>query len=169
MKNIYLIGFMATGKTAVGRALASRLSREFIDLDDIIEEKEKMKIVDIFAQRGEPYFRTVEKTVVREIAVQDDRVVACGGGVVIDPENVATLKKSGVIICLGADLDTIVARSAGTVGRPLLNVENPRERVMELLKKREPFYKQADHAINTTKLSVNAVVDRIIAIIKING
>ena len=169
MKNIYFVGFMATGKTAVGKALARRLGRRFIDLDDVIEKKEKMKIVDIFAQKGEPYFRTVEKSAVKEIATQHDQIVACGGGVVIDPENVATLKKSGVIICLEADCDTIVARSAGTAERPLLNVDNPRERVMELLKKRAVFYKQADHTIDTTKLGVNAVVDRIITITKING
>lgn len=166
MKNIYLIGFMATGKTAVGKVLATRLGREFIDLDEAIEKKEQMKITDIFAQRGEPYFRTVEKAVLREAAAHSGRIVACGGGVVIDPENVATLKGSGVIICLEAEPDTIVARSVGTAERPLLNVENPRERVMELLKKREPFYKQADHIIDTTKLSVDAVAERIIAIIK---
>ena len=67
MKNIYLIGFMATGKTVVGKALAHRLTKQFIDMDDVIEEKEKMRIVDIFAQKGEPYFRKTEKEVLRDM------------------------------------------------------------------------------------------------------
>lgn len=149
----------------MGKVLANRLGVQFLDMDDSIEEKEKMRIVDIFAQKGEPYFRTVEKTVLKEIAKHSDRVVACGGGVVIDPENVATLKKSGIAICLSADADTIVARSKGTAQRPLLNVVNPIERVNILLKKREAFYKQADHAIDTTILSIEDVVGRIATII----
>jgi len=165
MKNIYLIGFMATGKTAVGKFLARRLKKQFIDLDGRIEEKEGMRIVDIFAKKGEAYFRQAEKQAVKEIALLSDCIVACGGGVVIDPDNVVLLKKSGTLICLTADVATIIARSSGTKQRPLLNVGNPQEKILELLEKRKAFYKQADYEIDTSPCSVEDVAEKIINII----
>lgn len=158
---------MATGKTVVGKALAKYLGCEFVDLDDLIEKKENMRIVDIFAKRGESYFRKVEKQIAKDISVKSDFVVACGGGLVVDPDNVENLKNSGVIICLVATPDTILKRASGTEQRPLLNVEEPKQRITELLKKRDEFYKKADHEIDTTNLSVQDVVNRIAEIIDI--
>lgn len=165
MKNIYLVGFMATGKTSVGKELANRLNMEFFDLDDLIEQRENMAIVDIFKQKGEPYFRKAEKEAVKDISLKKDLVVGCGGGAIVDEENLATLKRSGLIICLKTEVDVILERSKGTVQRPLLNVENPRERISELLKKREPFYNQADYVIDTTDLEIKEVVDKVLAIV----
>lgn len=165
-RNIYLVGFMATGKTAVGRELAKRLSREFIDLDDVVEQREKMRIVEIFEQKGEAHFRKLEKDLILEISQIPKLIVGCGGGAVTNPDNLATLKKSGVLFCLKADADTILKRAKGTDQRPLLNVESPRQRIIDLLKKREQFYSQADHSIDTSSLSVAEVADQIISIFK---
>lgn len=157
---------MATGKTAVGRELAKRLNKKFFDLDDLIESREKMPIVDIFKHKGESYFRKIEKELINEVSLKSDLIVGCGGGAVADQENLSTLKKSGLIICLKADVDTILERSKGTMQRPLLNVENPREHIVDLLKKREPFYNQAGHSVDTTILGIKEVADKIIAIIE---
>lgn len=167
MKNIYIVGFMGTGKTSAGKELAKRLSRDFLDLDNLIEEKEKMPIAEIFKQKGEPYFRKIEKEAVKEVSLKEDLVVSCGGGAVVDTENLARLKKSGVIICLKADVDTIIKRTKANLKRPLLNVENPRESIEKLLKEREPFYSQSDYAIDTTDINIKQAVDKIIKIIEI--
>ena len=168
MKNIYLVGFMATGKTSVGKELAKRLNLEFVDLDKLIEKRECMPIVDIFAKKGEAYFRKLEKEIVKDISLKRDLIVACGGGVVVDIDNLNTLRQSGVIICLKADIETILKRSKGTGQRPLLNVENPKEHIEILLKKREPFYNQAGYLLDTTKLEIIEVVDKILEIISEN-
>lgn len=165
MKNIYLVGFMATGKTSIGRELSRRLKRDFLDLDDLIVEKEKMPITEIFRQKGEPYFRQIEKESVKEVCSRDNLIVGCGGGAVVDRENLSNLKKSGIVICLKADTDTILKRTKDNIQRPLFNIGDPRERIEELLKKREPFYSQSDHAIDTTNLSISQAVDKIIKII----
>ncbi|MDD5291801.1 MAG: shikimate kinase [Candidatus Omnitrophica bacterium] len=166
MKNIYIVGFMGTGKTSTGKELAARLKRGFLDLDGIIEEKEKMPIAQIFGQKGESYFRKLEKDLIKDVSSKEDLVVSCGGGAVAEADNLASLKKSGVIICLKADADTILKRTKGNLLRPLLNVDNPRERINELLKNREPFYSQSDHFLDTTGLSIGQTVDKIIEIIK---
>ena len=165
MKNIYLVGFMATGKTAIGVELAKRLNKEFFDLDDLIEQRENMAIVDIFKQKGEPYFRKIEKDMVKETSLRKDLVVGCGGGAIVDSENLSTLKESGLIICLKAEVDVILERSKGTPQRPLLNVEDPKQRIIDLLKKRELFYNQADYIVDTTDLKIKEVVDKILDIL----
>jgi shikimate kinase len=166
MKNIYLVGFMATGKTSVGKELAKRLGKEFFDLDDLIEKSEKMSIMDIFKEKGEPYFRKVEKELVKDVSLKTDLVVGCGGGAIVNEENLSNLKKSGIVICLKADIDTIFSRAEGDGRRPLLNVEDRKVRIGDLLKKREPFYNQADHIIDTSNLDINAVVGRIVSFIE---
>jgi len=166
MKNIYIVGFMGTGKTSTGRELAARLKRDFFDLDEIIEQKEKMSVAQIFKQKGESYFRKLERDLVKEVASRENLVVSCGGGAIVDKDNLASLKKSGVIICLQSDADTILKRTKGNLQRPLLNVDNPRERINKLLKDREPFYSQSDHFLDTTGLSVSQTADKILEIIK---
>jgi len=164
MKNIYLVGFMATGKTAVGKELAKKLQREFFDLDDLIEQRQNMRIVDIFREKGEPCFRRAEKDLVKEVSSKTDLIVGCGGGAIVDEENLANLKQSGTVICLSADIDTILKRAQDSKDRPLLNVEDRKSRTSDLLKEREPFYNQANHTIDTTNLNIQEVVDKIIAV-----
>lgn len=161
MGNIYLVGFMATGKTVVGRKLAERKAREFVDLDDLIERREKQSIADVFAQKGEAYFRQAESAVLAETAKKDNLIVACGGGIVINKDNVDVMKASGKIICLTADVDVLLKRSAGLSHRPLLNIDNPRKRIESLLKERAPFYESADETIDTSGLSIGEVVTKI--------
>ncbi len=164
MNNIYLVGFMGTGKTVVGKELAKRKKWQFADLDDLIELKEKRIISEIFAKNGEPYFRKIEKKVLSEVSKEKNFVVSCGGGIVMNPQNIKIMKKTGIIICLSAAIEVILKRISGTTRRPLLNVLDPKERIASLLKLRAPYYALADEAIDTSKLSVGKVVEKIIKI-----
>lgn len=165
MKNIYLVGFMGTGKTAVGRELAKKKKWQFVDLDELIELKEKRVISDIFAKEGEPYFRKVESKILKEVAKERGFVVGCGGGIVLNEENVKTMKTSGIIICLSAKPEVILKRVSGITHRPLLNVSDPKKQIELLLKLRAPYYAKADKTIDTSKLSMKEVVNRIIKVI----
>ena len=162
MSNIYLVGFMGTGKTTVGRELAREKKWQFADLDNLIELWEKCLIADIFAKKGEPYFRKLEKKVLKEASREKNFVFACGGGIVIDPENIKIMKNTGKIICLCADPEVILKRTASCRHRPLLNVKDPKKQIELLLKVRSPYYALADKLIDTSKLSVNQVVARLI-------
>ena len=159
--NIYLVGFMGTGKTSVGRALAKKKSWNFIDLDELIELKQQRRIVDIFAQDGEPYFRKIEKKFLKQVSTQKKFVVACGGGVVLDPDNIKLMKKTGILICLRATCEAILKRVSTNTLRPILNVAKPLERIELLLKMRAPYYMQAHKTIDTSELSVKQVVAKI--------
>ena len=99
-KNIVLIGFMGSGKTSVGKRLSMTLKREFVDMDDFIEKREQLTINEIFAQKGEPYFRGLEKELCERFAAGGRKVIATGGGVVKNAENMANLKKGGMIFYL---------------------------------------------------------------------
>lgn len=162
MNSLYLVGFMGTGKSSVGKKMAERLKRRFIDLDDLIELKAKKRISDIFAEDGEPYFRKLEKNTLREISLKDKTVVACGGGIVIDPENIEIMKQTGRIICLTASPEVILKRVSGTGKRPLLNVSDPKKQIELLLERRAVCYAQADGTIDTTGLSLEEVADKIL-------
>ncbi|MEW6008700.1 MAG: shikimate kinase [Candidatus Omnitrophota bacterium] len=162
MKNIYLVGFMGTGKSVVAKVLAKRLNLKFIDMDTLIEKKEGLKIKDIFAERGETYFRQLEKETVKELSAKLDTVVACGGGVVLDKDNLNILKATGSIICLNARPEIILKRCENCTDRPLLNIENPKKRIEELLRFRAPFYAQAHFNIDTSDLSVEEVAEKIL-------
>ncbi len=154
MDNIYLVGFMGTGKTCVGRELARMMHRQFVDLDELIELKERKSIPDIFAQNGQAYFRTVEKLALRQVAREKGFVVACGGGIVTDEDNIRTMKNTGTVICLQASVKAILQRTASSSQRPLLNVPNPAAQIELLLKMRAPYYAQAHACIDTTFISV---------------
>ncbi len=165
MNNIYLVGFMGTGKTAVGKELARKKKLQFVDLDGLIELREKRTISDIFAKNGEPYFRKVEKRVLKEIGKEKKFVVACGGGIVLDKENIKIMKETGIIICLTASPQVILKRTSSYHHRPLLNVSNPHKQIELLFKLRAPYYAQADKTIDTSKISVKEVVDKILELI----
>ncbi|MFA5410574.1 MAG: shikimate kinase [Candidatus Omnitrophota bacterium] len=165
--NIYLVGFMAAGKTSVGRELAKKKKWQFIDLDDLIELREKMTIADIFAKNGEPYFRRAEKQVLKEVAKEKKFIVGCGGGIVIDPENIKIMKASGTLICLTATPEVILQRTSGQTHRPLLNVKDPKKQIELLFKLRAPYYAQADKTIDTSRLSIGQVVQNIVKTISL--
>ena len=158
MKNIVLFGFMGTGKTAVAQAVAEDLTKEYVSIDDLIEKKEGTNINDIFSGKGEPYFRELEKEVVKEISALTDKVIDTGGGVVLDGQNVDNLKANGVTICLWASPHAIYERTKSFGHRPLLNVEDPEGKIKELLDHRKPFYEKAEYHIDTTDLELKDVV-----------
>lgn len=161
MDNIYLVGFMGTGKTTVGEILSRKLKREFVETDRIIEKKEGLGIPAIFSIKGEAYFRKVEKEVLKDIASKDNLVVSCGGGIVIDKYNITLLRKTGIMVCLKARPSVIYERTKSYKHRPLLNVKNPMERIKELLQERERFYKKAHIFIDTSDIPPQKVAEEI--------
>jgi shikimate kinase len=160
--NIYLVGFMGTGKSSAGKALAKRKKWQFVDLDELIELREGRAISAIFANKGEPYFRRLETRILKEVALQKKFIVSCGGGIVLNEDNIALMKKTGKVICLSATPQVILKRVSNTSKRPLLNVDNPLARIEHLLKLRAPYYVQADFQISTSRLSVDKVVAKVI-------
>jgi len=168
MKNIALIGFMGTGKTAVGQLLARKLDKKFFELDSLIEQKAGKSIPEIFQQNGEIAFRELEIEVTREITQKQDSVIACGGGIVLNKINIDRLRQGGKIVYLTASPAVILKRVAKEAGqRPLLEVDNPRLVIRELLKYRKPYYERsADITINTSKLDIEGVAAQIISKLK---
>ncbi|HEY31590.1 MAG TPA: shikimate kinase [Dehalococcoidia bacterium] len=162
--NIALIGFMGTGKSAVGRALAAKLGREFVEMDSLIEEMAGKTIPEIFQQDGEIAFREMEIEVTRKVAQNTRQVIACGGGMVLNKINIDRLKETSRMVYLKASLGKILERTSnGNSERPLLDVPDPEQRIKELLDFRKPFYERsADITINTTRLSIDKVVELII-------
>ncbi len=147
---IVLTGFMGTGKTSVGEELSRRLGCPFIDTDTLIEKREGMPVSLIFREKGEDYFRKVERAVVEEVSLNNNVVIATGGGVIKDERNVRNLSRMGIIIWLKADPKIILRRVMLEGGkRPLLDVEEPLEEIMRLLSERERFYMKADLSIDT--------------------
>jgi len=161
--SIALIGFMGSGKTAVGRALAAKLGREFIELDSLIEQKAGKSIQAIFQQDGEIGFRELEIEATREVASKKNAVIACGGGIVLNKINIDRLRKESIIVYLAASPGIILKRTSyDKNGRPLLNVPDRASQIKELLRFRQPFYERAaDIKINTTRLNINSVAGRI--------
>jgi len=165
--NIVLIGFMGTGKSLVGKELARRLELGYVDTDELIEKKEGKAIPEIFAQKGEDYFRQREKEVIKEISKFKGYVISTGGGAVLSPENIKCLKENGYLVCLTANTEVILQRTKNQNGeRPLLNgFRNKKKRIQELLKARKPYYQQADFTIDTSSLSIPQIVNAIIAVL----
>ena len=158
---------MATGKTSVAYTLASKLGKEYVCTDDLIVKKANKSIPKIFEDDGETKFREVEIEIVKTVSEMDDIVVDCGGGVVLNWINVVRLKEKGNIVLLTASVERILERSSWSTERPLLDVQNTREKIVELLKFREPFYeKAADVIIDTTNLSIDDIVTKILDFLK---
>ena len=171
--NIILIGFRGTGKTTIGKMLAQRLGKEFVDADEYLEQKEGKTVKDIFAEGGEKLFREIETQIIAELCLLDNRVVATGGGAILREENVKTLKKSGIIILLEADVDTIYKRihkgAMTDQRRPSLTNRGAYEEIEYLLEYRRPLYdRTADFVISTTSMSEIAAANKIITFLRNN-
>lgn len=160
--NLALIGFMGTGKTSVGRHVAEQLGFEFIDTDELIQTRTGRIIADIFAKEGEPAFRALEKQVVKELSTREKTLIATGGGLPTNAENLAALKSFALVICLWASPEKIWERVKNQSHRPLLHDADPQKKIRELLAVREPFYKQADVLINTDLRSVREAAQQIV-------
>lgn len=175
MKNIVLIGFMATGKTSVGRIVAQRLGLSFVDTDEEIEKVTGKTIQEIFDRYGPIRFRSEEALAINKLSGQEDLVIATGGGAVLNPDNVAALKKNGVAVLLKTTPEIIVERVNGGKARPLLaRAENIQQKVRELMAEREEVYAgAADLEIFTCGESREEVAAKIISTLRernyING
>ena len=159
--NVALIGFMGTGKTSVGRHVAELLGFEFLDTDELIQSRTNRTITDIFSKDGEPAFRALERQIVEELAAREKTVIATGGGLPTNPENLAALKSFALVVCLWASPEKIWDRVKNQSHRPLLHAADPQKKIRELLAAREPFYKQADVLINTDLRSVPEAAQQI--------
>ncbi|MCF8009776.1 MAG: shikimate kinase [Clostridiales bacterium] len=169
MKNIVLIGFMGTGKTAVGWHLANRLRRKMVDTDSNIEELTGKSILEIFKKNGSLRFRSEEKLQVKRLYGQKNLVISTGGGMVLDSENVQLLKENGVLICLTASPEVISERVKSKNKRPLLQNGKVKETVQQLLEDRAGYYDIAELTVDTGEGSINETVDKIINYLKENN
>jgi len=162
MDNIIFVGFMGTGKTTVGQALAKRLSRTLVDVDAKIVEYTGKDIPTIFQESGETYFRDTESAVLQRILQESGQVVTTGGGAVLRPENVSVMKANGIVVALHATEEEIVNRVSLDTGRPLL-AGDVAERVRTLMEARRGAYDFADVHIDTTGKHVDEIVEEIVA------
>lgn len=163
--NVVLIGFSGSGKSSVGSALARLLGWEFVDTDEEVERVSGRRIHEIFAQEGESAFRRLETEAVREALQGDRRVVAVGGGAVVDPANREAIAKGSLVVLLEAEVETLLSRLARDEGeepRPMLASPDPRSRLLALKAARDPIYRSMAHlVISTEGLEVEKVAGRL--------
>lgn len=165
-KNVVLVGFMGSGKTSVGKKLSMDLKREFIDMDDFIVKKEGMSINDIFEKKGEAYFRGIERELCIRLSEPKSKVIATGGGVIKNDDNVANLKKGGIVVYLKSSPKQIAYNLRFDSSRPLLAGGNKEEKITSLLAEREPTYnKCADVIIDVSNLNIDETIEKIKTII----
>ena len=162
--NIVLAGFMGTGKTSVGKILADRTKRRFVDTDNEIEQRSKKTVSRIFAEDGQPTFRALERAVVADLNQPANLVVATGGGVVLDPNNVHQLAQGGVVICLHATMDTLLARLSANTNRPLLTDKDRETGIHNLMQERQEIYNQLPHHVHTDGLTLHQVADQVMEV-----
>ena len=165
-KNIVLIGFMGTGKTSVGKALAPKLGLRVVDVDTHIESQEKNKISAIFSEKGEAYFRALEKNAVQELSRETGLVITTGGGVVLNPANLEALRERSVVIALLASPETIYERVKGSKHRPLLQKGEVRSEIDRLYQERASLYSQADLKFDTDGQTPAQVANKIFEALK---
>jgi len=158
--NIFLIGPMGAGKTTIGRHLATLLHKRFVDVDHEIERRTGVTIPVIFEIEGEAGFRRRESTLLAELSQDEDIVMATGGGAVLMEENRRILKERGTVVYLHADIDTLVERTRRDRNRPLLQTEDPRGKIEELLRQREPIYRVVADVVVDTGLRAPTSVAR---------
>jgi len=160
---LILVGMMGAGKTTVGRRLAARLGRRFLDSDEEIEKAAQMTIPEIFAQRGEPEFRTGEMRVISRLLKENDLVLATGGGAFVNPETRALVKSGAVSVWLKADLDVLFERVSRRSNRPLLKTADPKGTLEKLIEDRYPIYAQADVTVMSRDVPQDSVAADVIS------
>lgn len=162
--NLYLVGFMGTGKSAVGRRVAEKLGFHFIDVDKAIEEEECLSITQLFDQKGEEAFRELERNFIESGHSDSNCVVSCGGGLPVPDGMPELLKKKGVAVCLWATPEVIHERTKGNSTRPLLNVTDPLSSIRKLLEQREPRYRATGNLVSTVDRGLAAVADAVLRV-----
>jgi shikimate kinase len=161
IQNIALIGFMGTGKSSVGRLVADHLQFSFVDTDELIEARAGKLISRIFEQDGEKTFREYERQIVDELRGLKRTVISTGGGLGANEENLASLKEHALVVCLWASPQIIWNRVRTQAHRPLLQGDNPKAKIRELLAQRESFYRRADVLVNTEVRSAKEVAQHV--------
>lgn len=166
--NIVLTGIMGCGKSTVGKLLSKQLMNYiFVDTDDVIVDLEGMTIPEIFSEKSEQYFRNLEEGVIEELSQEENLIIALGGGVFESEKNRNNLLESGDVIYLKTDIDTIYERIKSDKNRPLLNCENPKEKLKTLMDNREQNYLKADYIIETDNKTPEDIVGEIIDILEL--
>ena len=173
VKIIYLAGFMGSGKSTIGPIVANSLGWDFADLDLVIEKKHSQKIGTIFAEKGEPEFRKIEREVLKEISHGENLIISLGGGTIVDQKNINFMKSRGKIIFLEASPESFYRRLRFKNDRPILKNENDESlsqeelkyRIINLLNYRKKFYSQADITIQTDGITIGKTVDNLVKVI----
>ena len=160
--NLALIGFMGAGKTSVGRLVAEQLHFDYLDTDELIVSRAGRTIAEIFKTDGEPAFRALECQTVGELTSRTKTVIATGGGLPVNPANLASLKTHALVVCLWASPEKIWERVKNQTHRPLLHDLDPQKKIRDLLAAREQFYKQADVLVNTDIRSPREVAQHVV-------
>lgn len=164
MKNIYLIGFMGAGKSTVAKELVTAAEATGVEMDQLIEEQQKMAITEIFEKFGEEHFRDLETELLKSFARQTDLVVSCGGGSVLREENTAIMKENGCIVLLTATPETIYGRVKNSTNRPILNGNMNVDYIRELMEKRRGRYESvADIRVATDGKDVKTICEEILS------
>lgn len=169
-QNIIFVGPMGAGKTTIGKQLARQLGRTFYDSDRFIEEQTGANIPLIFEMEGEEGFRRREKSAIAELTDKQNIVLATGGGVILDPENRDQITRQGFVIYLSAPLEHLFNRTAKDKNRPLLQTDNPRKKLEEILNVRDPLYREvADVVIETDGSPARGVVKKLLDLVTERG
>ena len=163
MKNLFLIGFMGAGKSSVSAGLGRMLGREVVEMDERIAAQEGMSIPELFAQKGEPYFRACETSLLKSFAQGAPRIVSCGGGVPLREENVAAMRESGTVVLLTASPEVILERVKDSDERPLLQGHKDVPYIAALMEQRRPRYEAAaDITVDTSRLNIEEVCRQVL-------
>jgi shikimate kinase len=162
--NLYLVGFMGTGKSTVGRQVAKQLGFQFLDSDHEIERLQGKLVTQIFAEEGEAKFRIMEREFIAQGHPSQKCVVACGGGLVVPPGMLELLRSRGIVMCLHAHIETILQRTMHATHRPLLQVENPADRLRELYAQREEIYRRTGTMVLTDSRPLREIVAHVLRV-----
>ena len=153
--NLVLLGFMGTGKSAVGRRVAALAGASFFEMDAELEQRAGKPISRIFSEDGEPAFRAMEARLAEEWGRKEGAVISCGGGVVLREENLRALETNGLLVCLTARPEVLLERTARSKKRPLLAGEDPQKKIRDLLAARAPAYAKIPVQVDTSDASLD--------------
>lgn len=169
MRNIVLVGFMGSGKTTVGKLIAGKTGMPLIDMDTIIEERAGKTINEIFADEGEAHFRALERALVQELSATQGNIISTGGGIVLNPDNIADFERTGLVVCLLVDAETVLDRVRHDTSRPLL-AGDKEAKILQLLESRKSLYESITHNIDTSgRPSPIPTADKIIELYRSNN
>ncbi|MEI6083111.1 MAG: shikimate kinase [Verrucomicrobiota bacterium] len=160
MKNLVLVGFMGSGKTSAGRIAAPRLGLTFVDMDAVLESRLGQTIAKVFETKGEAFFRENERALAQELAAKSDQVIATGGGIVLNPDNLRDFSRTGLVVCFWISPEAAFKRTKRSKKRPLLEGDTDRRARLEaLLKQREPLYRAIPHQIDVSAMTERQQAD----------